>query len=123
MIPRAKGGIAIEVPSPSRRWIVAGAVLLVWCVWSLVALLASQPFQLAMDEAAAAGGWSREQVHMQEGSYRYRFVYSLASARVAADTTEGRIVAEIHLLHVPLYGWSVTSFERLGMADRPRLAD
>ena len=52
-----------------------------------------------------------EQVRFEQGSYRFLFVYSRASAQVAVTTDAGEIPAEIKLLHVPFAGWSVQTFE------------
>ena len=94
------------------RWVLV--LFLVFAAWSTVALfglLRQNPFRVATEMATAKGGWSPEQVRFERGSYRFLFVCSLASARVAVTTDAGETPAEIKLLHVPFAGWSVQSFE------------
>lgn len=89
-------------------------LFLVFAAWSALALfglLHQNPFRVATEMATAEGGWSSEQVRFEQGSYRFLFVFSRASAQVAVTTDAGEIPAEIKLLHVPFAGWSVQTFE------------
>lgn len=95
----------------SRRVVFVFLVFAVWSALALVGLFRQYPFMVAEEMAAAAGGWSPEQVRFEQGSYRFLFVGSLVSARVAVTTDAGEVPAEIKLLHVPFAGWSVRSFE------------
>lgn len=89
-------------------------LFLVFAAWSALALfglLHQNPFRVATEMATAEGGWSPDQVRFEQGSYRFLFVCSRASARVAVTTDAGEMPAEIKLLHVPFVGWSVRTFE------------
>jgi len=97
---------------PSRRFAVAlPAVLSIWCFAALAGLLARNPFQVAKDAAAVAGGWSPDSVRFDRGSYQYRLLYSVAAADVTVATDAGHLSARIELLHVPFRGWSVRRFD------------
>lgn len=94
------------------RWVLVFILAFgAWSALALFGLLRQNPFGVAKETATAKGGWSSEQVRFERGSYRFLFVCSLASARVAVTTDAGETPAEIKLLHVPFAGWSVQSFE------------
>ena len=94
------------------RWVLV--LFLIFATWSAVALFGlfrQYPVRVAMEMATVTGGWSPEQVRLEQGSYHFLFVCSLASAQIAVKTDAGELPAEIKLLHVPFVGWSVQSFE------------
>ncbi len=96
------------------RWVLV--LFLVFAAWSasaLFGLFRQNPLLVATSMATTKGGWSSEQIRFERGSYRFLFVCSLVSARIAVATDAGEKPAEIRLLHVPFAGWSVQSF-RIG---------
>ncbi len=98
--------------------LVFAGVLIAWSALALFGLVAENPFRVATDAAATAGGWSADPVRFDRGSYRFRFVDSVSAAEVIASTEAGEVVAHVELIHVPLEGWSVRRFE----ASPPRRA-
>lgn len=112
---------ALVIEADSARWESSGtrrvrrmvgialAVLALYGSASLFTLLARSPFQVAVDQACALGGWESDQVHFSEGDYDYRFLYSVASATLLVDTPEGRRPVTIRLRNDPITGWTVRS--------------
>ncbi len=76
-----------------------------------IGLFRQNPFRVAKDAAARAGGWSADQVEFRRGSFAYRGLYSVAEALLFAMTNDGVQPVEIRLIHVPFRGWSVRQFE------------
>lgn len=88
---------------------VAATLLVAYGSLSLFTLTARSPFEVAVEEACALGGWQEDQVHLDQGDYAYRFFFSEVRATLQVDTPDGRRPVEIRLHNDPLSGWSVRS--------------
>lgn len=106
-----------EAPGPRRSRRLLGLVFTALALYggaSLFTLLQRSPFEVAVEQASALGGWDAAQVHFEGGHYGYRFLYSVVWADLLVDTPEGRRPVRIRLRNAPLSGWTVES-----LAGRP----
>jgi len=100
------GRLRIRVPAPL---VAAALALLFWSALTLVGTLGGEPLDRALDEVDAQHGWSREEVHFLEASFRYRVLFSRLEARLFAGTPSAPRRAVVQMIFVPLAGWSVRS--------------
>lgn len=90
---------------------LAAVLLVAYGGVSLAGLFQRNPFQVAIGEACALGGWETDQVQLDRGHYAYRLLYSDVWAELLVDTPEGRRPVRIELRNDPLSGWRVRALE------------
>jgi hypothetical protein len=86
-------------------------ILMAWVAMAIAGLHRESPFRVAIGAATTLGAWTPEQVRLDRGSYRFRFLYSVVEAQLEVTTENGVVPARIEMRHVPLFGWSVRRFE------------